>query len=173
MILIGLGGNLESVKFGLPLDALVMALDMLAEAGLRIKDRSPWYRSAPFPFSHQPWFINGVAHVETALAPPALLALLHRVEARMGRRRTTRWAARIVDLDLLAYGDTVISSKTENQVVVPHPRLSERAFVLAPLLDLAPNWRHPITGDLAAHLLSDLLPGQELEKTADPSNAIM
>ena len=168
MILIGLGGNLESARFGMPLEALVVALARLAEAGLKIKDQSPWYRSAPIPASHQPWFTNGVACVETALAPQALLALLHRVEAHMGRKRVSRWGSRIVDLDLLSYNNIVISGEPEKQIVLPHPRLKERAFVLAPLLDLAPNWRHPVTGDLAACLLSRLPPGQKLEQLPDP-----
>lgn len=169
MILIGLGANLESAKFGSPLETLGTALEKLAEAGLRIKDQSPWYRSAPIPASHQPWFINGVACVDTALAPTALLALLHRIEAQMGRQRAGRWAARIVDLDLLSYNDSIVLGEPEKQIVLPHPRLKERAFVLAPLLDLVPDWRHPVTGDLAAHLLSLLLPEQEIEKIAEVS----
>ena len=167
MILIGLGGNLESTQFGPPLKSLTVALERLSEAGLKIKDQSPWYRSAPMPVSHQPWFINGVARVETALAPYALLALLHRVEASMGRVRTDRWASRIVDLDLLSYDNIVISGEPGKQIVLPHPRLTERAFVLAPLSDLASDWRHPITGELATCLLSRLPPGQELERLAE------
>jgi len=167
MILIGLGANLESAQFGSPLEAMLVALERLAEAGLRIKDQSPWYRSAPIPASRQPWFVNGVARVDTALAPSALLALLHRVEAQMGRRRAGRWAARIMDLDLLSYNDYIVFGTQEKQIVLPHPRMTERAFVLAPLLDLVPDWRHPVTGDSAARLLSLLLPDQEIEKIAE------
>ncbi len=164
MILVGLGGNLESAKLGSPKEVMKTALYKLTYAGLRILDQSPWYRTAPVPASVQPWFVNGVARVETALAPLALLALLHRVEADMGRRRTARWSARIIDLDLLSYKDIVISGKPENQLVLPHPRLAERAFVLAPLVDLAPEWRHPVTGHLAGCLLARLPPGQVLER---------
>ena len=164
MILIGLGGNLESAELGSPHEVLKTALYKLTYAGLRILDQSPWYRSAPVPASEQPWFINGVARVETALAPLALLALLHRVEANMGRQRAARWSARIIDLDLLTYKDIVIRGETENQLVLPHPRLAERAFVLAPLADLAPEWRHPVTGHLAGRLLAQLPPGQVLER---------
>lgn len=168
MILIGLGGNLESAQFGPPLKALVVALEKLAEAGLGIICQSPWYRSAPIPVSPQPWYINGVARVETALAPIALLALLHRVEGQLGRQRAGRWDARTVDLDLLSYNDIVISGDSEKQINLPHPRLAERAFVLAPLVDIAPNWRHPVTGDLAVSLLSRLEFEQDLERINKP-----
>ncbi len=167
MILLGLGGNLHSPEFGSPAQVLGAALRQMEHAGVRIIGCSPWYRSAPVPASDQPWFINGVAQLETALAPRALLALLHRIEARLGRRRGRRWAARIVDLDLLAYGERVVAAPGAGGLELPHPRLHQRAFVLAPLADLAPHWRHPVTGQNAAEMLADLGIGQQLEKLAD------
>ena len=143
------------------------ALDRIQHAGVRLRGCSPWYRSAPVPASDQPWFINGVAQIETALAPQALLALLHRVEARLGRRQGVRWAARIIDLDLLAYGERIIAGPGEDGLVLPHARLHERAFVLAPLADLVPSWRHPVTGKSAAELLAALGGGQKLQKITD------
>jgi 2-amino-4-hydroxy-6-hydroxymethyldihydropteridine diphosphokinase len=167
MILLGLGGNLDSPEFGTPAQNLDAALALLAASGVRVAARSPFYRSAPVPPSDQPWFVNGVAHIETPLAPHALLALLHRIEARIGRIRGERWAARIIDLDLLAYGDRVITGQGENGLILPHPRLSERAFVLAPLLDLAPSWRHPISGKDTREMLGALGSGQELHRIDD------
>jgi 2-amino-4-hydroxy-6-hydroxymethyldihydropteridine diphosphokinase len=170
MILIGLGGNLTSPEFGPPIEVLGAALAQLQQSGVRLEGCSPWFQSAPIPASDQPWFINGVACIGTALAPQALLALLHRTEARLGRRRSAddaRWAARIVDLDLLCYGDYVIGESGDAGLVLPHPRLGERAFVLAPLAALAPAWRHPVTGRTAAEMLAALDPGQELRKICE------
>jgi 2-amino-4-hydroxy-6-hydroxymethyldihydropteridine diphosphokinase len=107
MILIGLGANLASAEFGAPPASLEAALRMLQESGVRIVARSRWYRSAPVPASSQPWFVNGVAAVETTLDPVALLALLHEIEARFGRVRRERNAARVLDLDLLDYAARV------------------------------------------------------------------
>jgi 2-amino-4-hydroxy-6-hydroxymethyldihydropteridine diphosphokinase len=171
MILIGLGGNLTSPVFGPPIKVLSAALAHLQRAGVRVVGCSPWYQSAPIPASDQPWFVNGVACIETALAPQALLALLHRTEAHFGRQRSAgdvRWAARIVDLDLLAYGDYVTGrGEADKALFLPHPRLDERAFVLAPLAVLAPSWRHPVSGRTAAEMLALLEPGQELLKIPD------
>src|SRR5512135_1345665 len=99
MILIGLGANLASPEFGAPPESLEAALALLAERGVRVVARSRWYRSAPVPPSGQPWFVNGVVAVETALEPAALLEVLHAVEARFGRVRRERNAARVLDLD--------------------------------------------------------------------------
>ena len=164
MILLGLGSNLSSLKFGTPVEILTQALAEMRLAGVEVAACSPWYRSAPVPTSDQPWFINGVARVETALAPSALLALLHRIEARLGRRRGVRWAARIIDLDLLAYGDLVMPGDSERELVLPHPRASERAFVVLPLNDVAPDWRHPVSGKNAAELWAELDQGQQIER---------
>lgn len=161
MILIGLGANLSSPLHGGPQEACEAALGVLAAAGTRIKRRSRWYRSAPVPPSDQPWFINGVAEVETNLSPAALLDLLHRVERDFGRQRRIRDEARVIDLDLLAYGEQV--SSPGQTPILPHPRLAERAFVILPLAELEPGWRHPATGRSAAEMAEDLPPGQQLE----------
>lgn len=124
---------------------------------------SPWYRSAPVPASDQPWYVNGVVRVETDLDAPALLAVLHRVEAAFGRVRRQVNEARGLDLDLLAYHDDV----RDEAPVLPHPRLHQRAFVLLPLRDLAPGWRHPVTGMNVASLVADLPPGQVTERIDD------
>jgi len=161
MILIGLGANLPSAEFGAPPPSLEAALELLRQAGVRIVACSRWYRSAPVPPSDQPWFVNGVAVVETSLDPAALLQVLHGVEARFGRVRRERNAARVLDLDLLAYDECV--SADDDVVTLPHPRLHQRAFVLMPLAELAPNWRHPRLGKSAQSLLAALPP----ESTAE------
>jgi 2-amino-4-hydroxy-6-hydroxymethyldihydropteridine diphosphokinase len=157
LILIGVGSNLPSPQFGSPLETCRAALDELAREGVTIRRRSRWYQSAPVPPSGQPWFVNAVAEVETDLSPEALLEALHRVEARFGRERRERNEARILDLDLLAYNDLVLGAPGP---VLPHPRMGERAFVLLPLAELAPEWRHPATGARISDLVSALPPDQ-------------
>lgn len=162
MILIGLGANLPSPQFGAPPASLEAALRLLGEAGLRIVARSRWYRSAPVPASSQPWYVNGVAAIETALDPAALLALLHEIEGRFGRVRRQRNAARVLDLDLLDYEGRV-SGPLDPPPTLPHPRLAERAFVLRPLAEVAPQWCHPRSGEDLASLLAALPPEQAAE----------
>jgi 2-amino-4-hydroxy-6-hydroxymethyldihydropteridine diphosphokinase len=156
MILIGLGANLPSAAGG-PLDTCLAALERLSGHGVAIQAIAPWYESAPIPLSDQPWFLNGVARITTTLGPDELLEVLQDIEAAYGRLRTEANAARTLDLDLLAYGDLVRKAPAP---ILPHPRLHERAFVLMPLRDLAPDWKHPILGRTAAALAAGLAPGQ-------------
>jgi 2-amino-4-hydroxy-6-hydroxymethyldihydropteridine diphosphokinase len=154
-ILIGLGANLPHAGRS-PRETLEAALDRLAALGAPATLVSRWYRTPPVPASDQPDFVNGVAAIETQLGPHALLAVLHQVEAAFGRRRGVRVAARPLDLDLLGFGDRVIDEPHGLQL--PHPRLHERAFVLAPLVEVAPEWRHPVLGRTARDLLGSLPP---------------
>ena len=167
MILLGLGGNLPSAAHGPPQATLSAALTQLEQAGLSILRRSPWYRSAPVPAGDQPWFINAVAVAAAALPPRAVLDLLHQVERGFGRLRRERNAARPIDLDLLAYDDIVEGDAAAGSgLVLPHPRLQERAFVLLPLRDVAPLWRHPATGASLDAMIEALPPGQQVERMA-------
>jgi 2-amino-4-hydroxy-6-hydroxymethyldihydropteridine diphosphokinase len=161
MILIGLGGNLPSAV-GAPDTTIAAAIDALDAAGVKIKARSRNYRSAPVPPSDQPWYVNAVIAVATDLPPRELLALLHRVEARSGRERREINGARTLDLDLLAY-EQWVQAGDEGEPDLPHPRLHHRAFVLLPLAEVAPGWRHPITGETVEHLIAALPPDQVAE----------
>lgn len=156
MILVAIGSNLPT-PHGSPRANCEAALAALDREGVRVVKRSRWYRTPPWPASEtgrQPWYVNGVAAIETALGPEALLAVLHRVEAAMGRRRgpDTVNAARPIDLDLIDY-DGVVRAVAP---VLPHPRLEGRAFVLRPLADVAPDWSYPVTGQPLAALLAAL-----------------
>ena len=149
-ILIGLGANLPGPDHRSPRETLEAALEAFPSYGLRVVGRSPWYESSPVPPSDQPWFVNGVAVIQTELSPQETLAQLLAVEQAFGRQRGERWAARTLDLDLLAYGARVVDEPATAEhpaAHVPHPRLQDRRFVLLPLKDVAPNWRHPGTGE--------------------------
>lgn len=162
MILLGLGSNLTTARLTSSQEVLEESLKALEKRNIRVVRKSSWYRSAPVPPSDQPWFVNGVAEVETDLPPRALLETLHAVEAEYGRVRGARNASRTLDLDLLAYSDCVLHDPGGLQL--PHPRLAERAFVLQPLAQLAPEWRHPVSGLTAGEMLAGLPPGQLVER---------
>ena len=161
MIVIGLGANLSSPRYGGPQDACEAALDALRAAGVAVLRCSRWYRSAPVPASDQPWFVNAVAEVGTDYSAAELLDLLHRIEREMGRERRARDEARVIDLDLLIFGETV--SGPSETPILPHPRLAERAFVVLPLAELAPDWRHPRTGQSLAEMVRTLPADQQAE----------
>ena len=162
MILLALGSNLSSAEFGEPREILEAALDVLPTYETFVSHRSSWYRSAPVPVSDQPWFVNGVACIETEASASDLLAILHEIEARFGRERSTRNESRILDLDLIAYGMECYSEP--GGLVLPHPRIAERAFVLIPLLEIAPRWRHPVTGQTPSEMLGNLSGVQQIER---------
>ncbi len=118
-------------------------LTLLPELGLTVLRRSGWYESAPVPASDQPWYVNGVVRAATDLSPQEVLSRLHGVEADLGRARSELNAARSVDLDILSIGKIILDGP--EPPIVPHPRMASRAFVLLPLAEIAPDWRHPIT----------------------------
>ena len=153
MILIGIGSNLAATGYESPLATAAAALERLPGRGIEVVRRSRWYLSEPVPRSDQPWFVNAVLAVATRLGPARLLDRLLAVELEFGRIRAARDAARTLDLDLLDYEGRV---RDTARLVLPHPRLQERRFVLAPLCDIAPQWRHPLLQRTAEDLLHRL-----------------
>lgn len=123
---------------------------------------SSLYRTAPVGYLDQGWFVNGVLLGTTTLSPSELLGVLLGVEQSFGRERTVRWGPRTLDLDLLAYGDRVLQLPA---LTLPHARMHERRFVLAPLAEICPGWTHPVLGKTTRQLLDGLPeePGQEVE----------
>ena len=162
-VYIGLGANLTHPVHGAPVRTLGVALETMAGRGITVLRVSPRYRTAPVPVSDQPWYVNAVAEVATDLAADELLAKLHTVEAELGRARTVVNAARAIDLDLLDFRGE-IAPGGPGRAILPHPRMGERGFVLRPLADLAPLWRHPVTGTPIQTLLAGLGPDQQSER---------
>lgn len=154
-VFIGLGANLGDAAQ--TLRKAVGAIGRLA--GTQVLRRSPTYLSAPVD-AQGPDFTNAVVEVQTSLSPLDLLAALQAIETEHGRQRPYRNAPRTLDLDLLLFGDRSIESTT---LTVPHPRLHQRAFVLLPLLDLAPGLNHPVLGALRSHV--GAVSGQALRKS--------
>ncbi len=159
-VYIGLGGNLPHPKFGPPKATLEAALHTLERRRAHLARLSPWYHSAPVPASDQPWFVNAVAEISTDLSADDLLAQLHAVEEAFGRVRSVTNAARLIDLDLLDFRGQIAAGGT-GRAILPHPRLAGRAFVLRPLADLAPDWRHPVSG-VPIEVLVTALPADQL-----------
>ena len=147
-VLIALGSSLAG-RFASREALLEAALDNFPAAGLRLLKRSAWWRSASWPDPGMPDYLNGLALVETALSPHQTLMALRRIEAAFGRRRDASNAPRPLDLDLIAHGRLVLE---EPALTLPHPRAHERLFVMGPLAEIAPAWRHPLLGETAAAL---------------------
>lgn len=153
MILIALGSN-RNGTWGGPSDAVAEALKRLNTGGIRMKRASRLLVSSPFGVTDQPDFVNAVAEVETSLSPEALLKRLHHIERMAGRKRTLRWGPRTLDLDLVDYHGLV--RPTPQRPTLPHPGIAQRIFVLAPIAEIAPRWRHPVTRLTAAMMLAKL-----------------
>lgn len=154
MILVALGANLASAGGMSPQETCAWALGELDRLGVRPVAVSRWYRTPPDPPSDQPDYVNGVARVECELAPRALLSVLHEVERSAGRIRAERNEARPLDLDLIDHHGAVLGGR--QSLVLPHPRAHRRPFVLRPLADVAPDWRHPVSRRSVEELIDGL-----------------
>lgn len=162
-IFIGAGANLPHPSYASPRETLQAALLELDRREARVLRYSRWYRTAPVPASDQPWYVNVVAEVVTPLPADALLAALHGIEDLFGRVRSVRNASRLIDLDLLDFGGEIASPRA-GRATLPHPRMAGRAFVLRPLADLVPDWRHPVSGAP----IQDLLKALPADQVAQP-----
>ena len=170
---IALGSNVKSAA-GLPIVTLGNALEALERRGAVIRAISRFYTTPAYPAGSGPEFVNAAAWIEADWTAPEFLGQLHEIETDLGRIRSVRWGPRVIDLDLLAIDDLVLPdaetyqewhdlplerqmADAPDKLILPHPRLHERAFVLIPLRDIAPDWRHPVSG-LTVRQLCDALP---------------
>ena len=146
LIYLSLGSNIGNRE-----DHLRAAVERLGPAGVRVLRASPLYETEPVDYTAQPWFLNQVVEAETELFPLQLLKTTRRIERELGRVRSVPKGPRTVDIDILFYGRAVVHTA---ELEIPHARLAERRFVLAPLADLAPDLRHPVTKRTAREMLA-------------------
>jgi 2-amino-4-hydroxy-6-hydroxymethyldihydropteridine diphosphokinase len=164
MIIISLGANVTS-RWGKTEFTIFEALRQLERHNVRILRTSRMYETAPLGLVQQPNFTNAVTSIRTSLPPRALLTVLKKIETKAGRRQTERWGPRPLDLDIIDYNQMIISCPKANRqafkctecgLILPHPGIASRAFVLRPLLEIAPYWHHPVNRLSAAQMLKHL-----------------
>ena len=180
--ILALGGNLPSEE-GSPAETLRAALQKLDGNGIQLIRTSRFFATPCFPAGAGPDYINAAAVVESALGAQDILQRLHAIELEFGRERVQRWGMRTLDIDLIAGGDLVLPDleaygawrdldletqmkSTPDRLILPHPRMHERAFVLVPVHDVAPDWIHPVLKKSVAQML-DALP-QKARKEVHP-----
>ena len=148
LIYLSLGSNLGDRAANLE-----CAIAALPEAGVQVLRRSSLYETEPVDFLAQPWFLNCVVEAETSLMPRQLLHALQAIERKFGRKKRIARGPRVIDLDILFYGASVIRTQ---EIEIPHPRMHVRRFVLQPLAEIAPQFVHPVLKKTVAQLLAEL-----------------
>ena len=176
--IVGLGGNLK-FKGSATSSTLVRAISRLAAGDVTIRAVSRFFQTPCFPAGAGPDYVNAAVLVETTLDPQSLLDRLNGIEAEFERDRQQRWGMRTLDMDILAFGQTILPdsevqeywrnlspevqvSATPTQLILPHPRLQDRAFALVPMVDIAPDWVHPVLNKTARQLCAEL-PDAEIQ----------
>jgi len=192
LCLIALGANLplrDENGEGGPGATLDAAVRRLAEMAGTAPKVSAFYRTPAFPPGSGPDFVNAAAALHLPGAPGEVLVRLHAIEAELGRSRAARWGARTLDLDLLGIGDRILpdaatharwraldqgaaQGQAPDRVILPHPRMQERAFVLVPLADVAPDWRHPLLGLTVREMLAALPEAARAEVVSLPNRRL-
>ncbi|MGV6839785.1 MAG: 2-amino-4-hydroxy-6-hydroxymethyldihydropteridine diphosphokinase [Planktomarina sp.] len=170
-VLIAIGSN-QPGEYAQPINLVQAAIDAISKR-FDITAISAFYQTEAFPAGSGPDYINAAVVIKTACDPQELLDQLHKIEEKFQRTRTHRWASRTLDLDLIAYGDVVRpdrqtvqkwmelpldsqKTQTPDQLILPHPRLQDRGFVLGPIKDICPNWTHPMTQKTILQMWNDL-----------------
>lgn len=171
-VILGLGGNVPS-KFGTPAETIRSAIRAIGRTGLEIMATSRFFHTPCFPAGAGPDFVNAALLCRSRLGPTEILSILRQIESDHGRQRHSRWSSRTLDIDLLAVDDLVLPDmktfelwrnlslpdqkiKVPGQLILPHPRLQDRAFVLVPMADIAPDWHHPVLGLRVVEMLAGL-----------------
>jgi len=148
-VYVGLGSNLGNRR-----ENLVNAINRIdANAGIQVKDKSGFFETTPVGGPPQPDYVNCAIELETEIEPQTLLKEFNKIERELGRKPGVRWGPRIVDLDILLYGDRIVN---DHNLKIPHERMHERAFVLEPLCDISPDIKHPVLRVSVSELLEKL-----------------
>jgi len=156
MIFLGLGSNLSS-KFGDRFTNINLAISFLEGYGIKVIKKSNFYETPSYPNKENPKFINAVILVETTLPPVDLMSVLLFIEEKLGRKRGKKNDSRTCDIDIIDYNSQILNLKFNNsELTLPHNDLSKRNFILFPLQEISPNWKHPKTKEFISDLLQKL-----------------